>query len=107
MIFEKQTCPIVYINPREFLVLILCQFWHPHSLSYQRNQTLFDSLKVPHQVVAVVIDMVWTRELASSFTDKCLLIILKKILTGQHNEINLRPIRKSRQLSISSLQITI
>ena len=72
-------------------------------MSYQRDQALFDSFKVPHKVVAVVTDTVLARELASSFTNKCLLIIIM----GQHNKINSRRSRKCIQLSISSLQKTI
>ena len=64
-------------------------------MSYQRDQALFDSFKVPHQVLA--------RELANSFTNKCLFTII----TGQHNKINSRLSRKCTQLSISSLQKTI
>ena len=71
-------------------------------MSYQGDQALFDSCKVPHQVVAVVTDTVWALELASSFTNKCLFTNIK----GQHDEINLRPSRKCTQLSISSLQMT-
>ena len=72
-------------------------------MSYQRDQALFDSFKVPHQVVAVVTDTVLARELASSFTNKCLFTIIM----GQHNKINLRRSRKCTQLSISSQQKTI
>ena len=72
-------------------------------MSYQRDQALFDSFKVPHQVDAVVTDTVLARELANSFTNKCLFTII----TGQHNKINSRLSRKCTQLSISSLQKTI
>ena len=72
-------------------------------MSYQRDQALFDSFKVPHQVVAVVTDTVLTRELASSFTNKCLFTIIM----GQHNKINSHRSRKCTQLSVSSLQKTI
>ena len=68
-----------FIYPRGFfLTLILCQFWHehPYSLSYQRDQALFDSFKVPHQVIDAVNDTVWTGELANLFTNKCLFITL-------------------------------
>ena len=44
-------------------------------MSYQRDQALFDSFKVPHQVVAVVTDTILAHELATSFTNKCLFII--------------------------------
>ena len=44
-------------------------------MSYQRDQALFDSFKVPHQVVAVVTDTVLAHELATSFTNKCLFTI--------------------------------
>ena len=54
-----------------FLALILYQFRHehPYSMSYQKDQALFDLPKVPHQVVAVVNDTVWARELGSLFSD--------------------------------------
>ena len=75
MIFQKRrSFPVVLFIPEGFLALILCQFWHetPYSLSYQRDQALSDSFKVPHQVVDAVNDTVWARELANLFTKKCL-----------------------------------
>ena len=72
-------------------------------MSYQRDQALFDSFKVPHQVVDVVTDAVLARELASSFTNKYLFTIIM----GQHDKINSRRSRKCTQLSVSSLQKTI
>ena len=91
IIFQKRrSFPIVLFKPEGFLALILCQFWHEHlySVSYQRDQAIFDSFKVPHQVIAAVDD---TSGLGS----------------GQHNEINFHPSSKCRQLSISSLEMTI
>ena len=91
IIFQKRrSFPIVLFKPEGFLALTLCQFWHEHlySVSYQRDQALFDSFKVPHQVIAAVDD---TSGLGS----------------GQHNEINFHPSSKCRQLSISSLEMTI
>lgn len=101
----KKLCNCFIFSPRVFLALILRQFWdgHLYSVSYQRDRALFDSFKVPHQVVVVVAATVEARELASSFTDKCLFTTL----TGQYNEINLHPSRKCTQISISSLQMTI
>ena len=72
-------------------------------MSYQRDQALFDSFKVPHQVVAVVTDTVLARELASSFTNKYLFTIIM----GQHDKINSRRSRKCTKLSVFSLQKTI
>ena len=72
-------------------------------MSYQRDQALFDSFKVPHQVVAVVTDTVLARELASSFTSKYLFTIIM----GQHDKINSRRSRKCTKLSVFSLQKTI
>ena len=79
MIFQKRrSFPVVLFIPEGFLTLILCQFWHepPCSLSYQRDQALFDSFKVTHQVVDAVNDTVWARELANLFTKKCLFTAL-------------------------------
>ena len=59
-------------------------------MSYQKDPALFDSFKIPHQVVVVVNDTVWASELASLSTNKCLFTAL----TGQHNKINLRPAGK-------------
>ena len=59
MIFQKlRSFPVVLFIPEGFLALILRQFWHehPYSMSYRRDQALFDSLKVPHQVVDAVND---------------------------------------------------
>ena len=86
------------VIPESFLTLILCPFWHEHTcgVSYQKDPALFDSFKIPHQVVAVVSDTVWALELASLSKNK----FLFTALTGQHNKINLRPSRKGRQLSI-------
>ena len=72
-------------------------------MSYQRDQALFDSFKVPHQVVAVVTDTVLARELASSFTNKYLFTIIM----GQHDKINSHHSRKCTKLSVFSLQKTI
>ena len=105
MIFQKRrSFPVVLFIPEGFLALILRQFWHehPYSMSYQRDQALFDSFKVPYQVVDAVNDTVWARELANLFTNKCLFTTL----TGKHYEINLRPSRNCRLLSISSLEMT-
>ena len=106
MIFHKpRSYPIFLVIPESFLTLILCPFWHEHtcSVSYQKDPALFDSFKIPHQVVVVVSDTVWVLELASLSKNK----FLFTALTGQHNKINLRPSGKGRQLSISSLQMTI
>ena len=91
MIFQKQgSYSTVLFKPEGFLALILCQFWHEHlySVSYQRDQALLDSFKVLHQVIAAVDD---TSGLGS----------------GQHNEINFHSRSKCRQISISSLEMTI
>ena len=98
-IFHKpRSYPIFLVIPESFLTLILCPFWHEHtcSVSYQKDPALFDSFKIPHQVVVVVSDTVWALELASLSKNK----FLFTALTGQHNKINLRPSRKGRQLSI-------
>ena len=79
MIFQKlRSFPVVLFIPEGFLALILRQFWHehPYSMSYQRDHALFDSFKVPHQVVDAVNDTVWARELANLFTNKCLFTTL-------------------------------
>ena len=89
---------IFLVIPESFLTLILCPFWHEHtcSVSYQKDPALFDSFKIPHQVVVVVSNTVWALELASLSKNK----FLFTALTGQHNKINLRPSRKGRQSSI-------
>ena len=68
----KKLCNCFIFPPRVFLALILRQFWdgHLYSVSYQRDRALFDSFKVPHHGVVVVVATVEARELASSFTDK-------------------------------------
>ena len=100
MIFHKpRSYPIlVLVIPESFLTLILCPFWHEHtcSVSYQKDPALFDSFRIPHQVVVVVSDTVWDLELASISKNK----FLFTALTVQHNKINLRPNRKGRQLPI-------
>ena len=75
MIFQKpRSYPIVLVIPESFLTLILCPFLHEHpcSVSYQKDPALFDSFKIPHQVVVVVSDTVWAPELASLSTNKFL-----------------------------------
>ena len=99
MIFHKpRSYPIFLVIPESFLTLILCPFWHEHtcSVSYQKDPALFDSFKIPHQVVIVVSNRVWALELASLSKNK----FLFTALTGQHNKIYLRPSRKGRKLSI-------
>ena len=99
MIFHKpRSYPIFLVIPESFLTLILCPFWHEHtcSVSYQKDPALFDSFKIPHQVVIVVSNTVWALELASLSKNK----FLFTALTGQHNKIYLRPSRKGRKLSI-------
>ena len=106
MIFQKpRSYPIVLVIPESFLTLILCPFWHEHpcSVSYQKDPALFDSFKIPHQVVVVVNDTVWASELANLSKNN----FLFTALTGQYNKINLCPSRKGRQLSISSLKMKI
>ena len=95
---NQEVIQFFLVIPESFLTLILCQFWHEHtcSVSYQKDPALFDSFKIPHQVVAVVNDTVWALELASLSKNK----FLFTALAGQHNKINLFPSRKGRQLSI-------
>ena len=74
-IFHKpRSYPIFLVIPESVLTLILCPFWHEHtcSVSYQKDPALFDSFKIPHQVVVVVSDTVWAPELASLSTNKFL-----------------------------------
>ena len=66
-------------------------------MSYWKDKALFDLIKVTHQVVVVVNDTVWARELACLFTT----------FMDQHDEISSRPSRKCRQLSIYGLQMKI
>ena len=74
MIFHKpRSYPIFLVIPESFLTLILCPFWHEHtcSVSYQKDPALFDSFKIPHEVVVVVsflrFDTVWALEITSLF----------------------------------------
>ena len=88
MIFQnRRSYQLFYL----FLDLILCQFWneHPHRVSYQSDQAPVDAFKVP-LLLQLIIPAVWARKLANLFTNKWLFTTL----TGQHNEITLRPSSK-------------
>ena len=103
MIFHKpRSYPIFLVIPESFLTLILCPFWHEHtcSVSYQKDPALFDSFKIPHEVVVVVSFLTVWYGLGSRNYKFIQNKFLFTALTGQHNKINLRPNRKGRQLSI-------